>query len=67
MTLVVSYSKGSLVLGAVVIAVADERALPVVVEICVRDSDVVCRMSDIKEAIIIILRSPPQTRKHIIR
>lgn len=55
MTLVIGHSEMPLVLGAIVVTVADEGSLPVVMKEGVRDGNVVCRMGDIKKAIIIIL------------
>lgn len=56
MTLVIGHSEVPLVLGAVAVTMTDEGSLPVVVEIGVRDGDVVCCMGDVKKTIIVILR-----------
>lgn len=55
MALVVGHSEMSLVLSAVAVTMADERTLPVVVEIGVRNGDIVCCMGDIKKPIVEIL------------
>lgn len=55
MALVIGHSEVPLVLSTIVVTVAYEGSLPVVVKEGVRDGNVVCRMGDIKKAIIVIL------------
>lgn len=48
-------SEVTLVLGAVGVGVANERTLPVVVEVGVGDGDVVCSVGNIKETVVVVL------------